>query len=316
MVKFIIPNNIIQKNNIEHFQQSVLLSIPLSGTYNPNIKSGPTTSSSSNGQAEADSSSPTLPIITHSYVLRSYKKPVQSIPLKNSDVDTEALKATRLAGYKTANKSAADIATAETEFLKQPLNSFSDTYNSDNMGSPDQLKAALNACTQYSTGANPCYGIVVENTDIQLPEVALKYTSHSYTYQLITKPPSNSSADSESLICDPAFYTYIKDTYAKSPDPPSCPPPKVVSRASDDDQSTNAPARTPSDVSTFKYFNAPKAAPKESLLQNKFFLIGVTIALILIVGGGSYYFMFMKKSDTDDSYKLLLKKKGGYFFFI
>ena len=317
MIKSIILNTINKKNITEHFQQSVLTSIPLTGIYDPNIKSGPQSTSSSNGQADSAPPPTTLPIIRNSYILRSFKKPVQILPIKNRDVDTDALKNTRLAGYNTANKSAADIATEEAKFLDQPLNSFSDTYDSNNQGSSDQLKAALNACTQYSTGPNPCYGIVIENTDINLPPEALKYTSHSYTYQLVTKPQLSGSADIETLICDPAFYTYIKDTYVKTPDPPSCPAKTVTTKSSDNNQSNNEPTHTPSDVKSFTYFNAPKAGPpKESLLQNKFFLIGVAIVLILIIGGGSYYFMFMKKSDTDDSYKLLLKKKGGYFFFI
>ena len=318
MIKYNYINNKIN-NNIEHFQQSVLTSIPLTGTYNPNIKSGPKTSSSSNGQEDTAPPPIVLPITTNSYVLRSFKKPVSIVPLKNGDVDSDELKNKRLADYRASNKTQAEITKEETKFLGESLTPFSDTYDSNNRGSPVELQNALNACTKYNTGSNPCYGIVIQNTDIGLSPEALQYTSKSYTYQLVKKPSSSDSSDTELLICDPAYYTYIKDTYAKTPVPANCPPPKVDEPEPENNKPTNAPTDTESSgTKSYTYFNAPKAAPpKVPIYKNKLFLIVAAIVLVLMIGGGSYYFMYMKKSDDDDdSLKLLLKKKGGYFFFV
>jgi len=312
MIKYFTKNN-----NIEHFQQSVLTSIPLIGTYDPNIKTG--TQSTTRTSDSTPDAGPQLPVKTNSYLLRSYKKPVSVIPLTNQDVDTPALKNTRIAGYnaQSPRMPAAEQTKAETDFLKQPLNSFTDTYDSDNKGTSAQLQLALNMCTQQTA----CYGIVIENTDINLPAAALQYSSHSYTYKLFKKPELDSSADKEFLICDPAFYTFIKDTSSITPTPPSCPPLQLSSKSDTSDtsdDSDNIFKTAPSGPKSYTYMNAIKPVPKKTLLDNKLFVYGLIFVILIIIIGSIYYVMVVKKkeSDDDDSYKLLLKKKGGYFFFV
>jgi len=184
------------------------------------------------------------------------------------------------------------------------------------------LNNALFACIKLK---DQCYAVVIQDPG----DSSGSRLGDKYTFQLARKPLSNEKnlrSDSESLLCDQKYISYIKNEFdgkpANSnimPNTISCDfsPRGAISYSGSANNTTNDP-------------NAPKKDDKPVEIPERPYkkpdgppwgiIIGIVVAILLIGGGLYYYFNYVKEDDTPAKIithtSKLIKKKGGYFFFV
>ena len=186
------------------------------------------------------------------------------------------------------------------------------------------LKNALFECIKLQ---DRCYAVVIEDPNDSNSSGSRLGTK--YTFQLARKPLSiekNLKSDSESLLCNQKYVSYIKNEFDGKPANSNIMPNTISC-----DFSPNGPIKySGSANNTTNDPNAPPKDDKPVVIPERPYvkpdgppwgiIIGVVVAILLIGGGLYYYFNFVKEDDTPVKIvahtSKLIKKKGGYFFFV
>jgi len=315
-------------NKIEHFDLSFFPNT-ITGSYNPKVKEnspgpasgeeGSTSSGSSSSSTKAKvtkkssdgtTSSPE-PEVDHNiyegFTLRMSKLPADNfgniVPIMSVDPST--------------NKTTPSV-----------INSSMDetgTYNKNTF-----LKGLNDALAECIKLGDVCYAVVIKDpTDRTVPASSM---GKAYKFQLAQKPPANNKNDSESLLCNPLYFTYLKNKTSTGttnimPDSIACDfsssGPVTYEGSSKKVQDTK-----PTPPKDYSYMNMGKVKPKEAQFPWAI-VIGVTVLLLFIGGGVYYYYNFGPGAPIIPVKKIVkkvvkggllsskfIKKSGGYFFFI
>jgi hypothetical protein len=178
------------------------------------------------------------------------------------------------------------------------------------------LNGALSECIKRG---DDCYAVIIPEADD--PSMPASSTGTMYTFQLVKKPPAkNASADSEYMICNQNYATYLKNiSNGRSnimPNTVSCDFKSSAPISLGSNIKKSDASKPSSSDSSFDYLNAGKSTKKESLPWG--LIIGVVLA-VLIIGGGIYYYYTQvvpaNALPLTPSTKVL-KSKGGYFFYV
>ena len=180
------------------------------------------------------------------------------------------------------------------------------------------FKDALAQCIKYQ---DDCYAVVIKNPGSTESRVGSKYL-----FELAKKPLSNQKnekSDSESLLCDNTYVSYIKNT--REDGRTNIMPNSVACDFSTTAVSYTGSSKVP-EKSTSSTPSKSGGIPSKPVKPKKipWVTIGIVggIVLILLIGGGIYYYKKQNESeDVPDSSESiptskLIKKQGGYFFFV
>lgn len=320
-------------NKIEHFDLSFFPNT-ITGAYDPTVgSSGSSNSPSSATGAEGSTSTGTSssqtttmdssksgvaavdPKIYGDFTLRMSKLPADSfgnlVPVMSVDPSTNSIIPSVI------NDSMDETGTYNINTFKTGLN------------------AALAECIKQG---DTCYAVVIKDpTDPTVPESSI---GKAYTYQLAQKPSPNDKNDSESLFCNPLYFTYLKNKTSTGTN--NIMPNSIAcdfsagevqyggssGNAVTGNKANEEPAEPP-DLSYMKMgLIKPKPAPFPWALT-----IGIVICVLFIGGGIYYYYNFGPGAPTIPVKKIVkkvvknvakggfltskfIKKSGGYFFFV
>lgn len=323
-------------NKIEHFDLSFFPNT-ITGSYDPKVKpSSPSSASGEEGSTSSGTSSssttaratiissdgsilsspspPEIPKITENFTLRMSKLPADNFG--------------NIVPVVTVNPSTNDV----TPSVFYDSMDETGTYNKNTF-----LKGLNDALAECIKQEDTCYAVVIKDpTDPRVPESSF---GKAYKFELAQKPPPNNKNDSESLYCNPLYFTYLKNRTKSGysnimPNAINCNfdsgPVKYEGSSGNNNNDLKNNTKPPPPKS-YKYKDMGvevKSDPFPWLL-----VIGIII-LILIIGGGIYYYynfgpgapiIPVKKIVKKVVKKVVkgglltskfIKKSGGYFFFI
>jgi hypothetical protein len=197
------------------------------------------------------------------------------------------------------------------------------TYNSSTFLTG--LNLALSECIKQG---DLCYAVVIKDpTDLTVPRSSFGL---AYQFQLAQKPPSNSKNDSEYLLCNTLYSTYLKNKTSTGIS-------NLMQNSIECDiqsydaiqynggsgnfnnNSKNTPS-TPIDLSYMKMGLNVKKAPFPWIM-----VLIISGVVLFCVGVGYWYFNFGPGAPEEPVKKVvnnivntskLIKKSGGYFFFV
>jgi len=186
------------------------------------------------------------------------------------------------------------------------------------------LNEALGQCIKNE---DKCYAVVILNPD--MPGMPTSTIGSIYKFQLAQKPLSNqknTNADSEYMICDKNYLSYIKNntTTGKSnimPNTVNCDfsnnGPITLSKGIVNPLAANSGPSAAKEKTSYQYASQGKIVEKT---QPPWLLIICIVFTVLMIGGGLYYYFTQINVPLVTPIKVptsqVLKKKGGYFFFV
>jgi hypothetical protein len=300
-------------NKIEHFDLSFFPNT-ITGSYDPRI--GSSNSPASSQTTSSDSSNPGAsapnPKIYEGFTLRMSKLPADNfgkiIPVMAVDPSTNSITPSIF------------------------LDSMDDTgtYNKNTF-----LKGLNDALTECIKLGDTCYAVVIKDpTD---PKVPTSSTGLAYKFELVQKPTPNDKNDDESLLCNPLYYTYLKNKTTNGisnimPNSIDCDfnsgPVQYEGSSGNNKPKTNTDTSTESPPKDLSYMQMGRVKPKAAPFPWAI-VIGVTICVLFIGGGIYYYYNFGPGAPTIPVKKIVkkvvkggfltskfIKKSGGYFFFV
>jgi hypothetical protein len=324
----------IINNKIEHFNLSFFPN-SITGSYDPKIESSNspspasgeegTTSSGRSARATTSratttssdgttsSSAPEVtPKITGDFTLRMSKLPADNfsniIPIMSVDPSTN--KTTPSVFYESMDETG--------------------TYNKNTF-----LKGLNDALSECIKLGDTCYAVVIKDpTD---PSVPTSSFGLAHKFELAQKPPQNQTNDSEFLLCNSQYITYLKNKTTTGfsnlmPNSIVCEfnsdPVQYEGSFGNNSIKPNSNITPESPKKEFSYMKMGRVQPK-----SKPFPWGITIGIalcILFIGSGIYYYYnFGPGAPTIPVKKIVkkvvkgglltskfIRKSGGYFFFI
>jgi hypothetical protein len=315
-------------NKIEHFDLSFFPNT-ITGSYDPKVKEsspGPASGEEGSTSSGSSSSSTTAKATVKSSDGTTSSPEPEVTPKITGDF---TLRPSKLPADNSGNiVPIMSVDPATNELTPSVINSSMDetgTYNKNTF-----LKGLNDALAECIKLGDVCYAVVIKDpTDRTVPASSM---GKAYKFQLAQKPPANNKNDSESLFCNPLYYTYLKNKSSTGitnimPDSIACDFSRSgpVSYEGSSKKNTDTKESTPKEYS---YMSMGKAKPKETKFP-WIMVIGITVFILFIAGGVFYYYKFGPGAPIIPVKKIVkkvvkgglltskfIKKSGGYFFFI
>jgi hypothetical protein len=323
-------------NKIEHFDLSIFPN-RIIGKYNPKIGSsnppvnsdnGPSTTSPSPIPSNPPISLPDNSMKSEEFILRSSKLPADKlgniIPVNTVDPNTNTV--TPSVFYESMDETA--------------------TYNNNTF-----LKGLNDALSECIKQSDICYAVVIKYQPNNAYDSAIYKESDiinkgihtpGYKFELAQKPSSpniNNQNDSESLLCNSLYFTYIRETDSMPNSKPcrfdtgeidyeGSSGNNIIKTGSGSGSSTGSTTKSSSKKPKLSYKEMGKPKPKPAPFP-WVMVIGITMGVLFIIGGIYYYYNFGPGAPIVPVKKIVkkvvkgglltskfIKKSGGYFFFV